>query len=39
MGMLGLGRMPHVASLMVDDKAVKLVGDWIKQRPEGGEKM
>jgi uncharacterized repeat protein (TIGR03806 family) len=37
MGMLGLGRMPHVASLMVDDRAVKLIGDWIKQLPEAGK--
>jgi len=34
MGMLGLGRMPHVASLAVDEKAVRLVRDWIKQLPE-----
>ncbi len=26
---LGLGRMPHVASTVVDDKAVKLLADWI----------
>jgi uncharacterized repeat protein (TIGR03806 family) len=30
---LGLGRMPHVASSVVDDKAVKLLHDWIKQLP------
>jgi uncharacterized repeat protein (TIGR03806 family) len=28
---LGLGRMPHIASNVVDDEAVKLVGDWIKE--------
>jgi len=27
----GLGRMPHVASSVVDDDAVRLVHDWIKQ--------
>jgi uncharacterized repeat protein (TIGR03806 family) len=31
---LGLGRMPHVASNIVDEAAVKLVGEWIKQLPE-----
>jgi hypothetical protein len=34
MGILGLGRMPHVASLAVDEKAVRLIRDWIKQLPE-----
>ncbi|HEV3024669.1 MAG TPA: PQQ-dependent sugar dehydrogenase [Pirellulales bacterium] len=28
---LGLGRMPHVASLVVDEPAVKLIHDWIEQ--------
>ena len=28
---LGLGRMPHIASNVVDEEAVKLIGDWIKQ--------
>ncbi len=28
---LGLGRMPHVASTVVDDDAVKLIRDWIEQ--------
>jgi uncharacterized repeat protein (TIGR03806 family) len=28
---LGLGRMPHIASNVVDEQAVKLVGEWIKQ--------
>ncbi|MBM4072759.1 MAG: hypothetical protein FJ271_28105 [Planctomycetes bacterium] len=27
---LGLGRMPHIASSIVDEKATKLIGDWIK---------
>lgn len=27
---LGLGRMPHIASTVVDTEAVKLIGDWIK---------
>jgi uncharacterized repeat protein (TIGR03806 family) len=27
---LGLGRMPHIASHVVDEPAVKLIGDWIK---------
>jgi uncharacterized repeat protein (TIGR03806 family) len=27
---LGLGRMPHIASNVVDDKAVSLIRDWIK---------
>jgi len=31
---LGLGRMPHVASLAVDEKGVKLIHDWIKQLPK-----
>jgi uncharacterized repeat protein (TIGR03806 family) len=26
----GLGRMPHIASSVVDADAVKLIGDWIK---------
>jgi uncharacterized repeat protein (TIGR03806 family) len=38
MALLGLGRMPHVASLVVDDKAVKLIGDWIRQLPHPGQK-
>jgi hypothetical protein len=28
--MTGLGRMPHIASRVVDEPAVKLVQDWIK---------
>ena len=37
MKLLGLGRMPHVASSVVDDKAVLLIHDWIKQLPRGGK--
>jgi uncharacterized repeat protein (TIGR03806 family) len=37
MNLLGLGRMPHVASLVVDDRGVKLIRDWIKQLPAGGK--
>src|SRR5262249_52119789 len=33
MGKLGLGRMPHVASSVVDEKALKLIRDWIQQLP------
>lgn len=33
MARLGLGRMPHVASTVVDEKGVKLIHDWIKQLP------
>jgi hypothetical protein len=29
MTLLSLGRMPHVASNVVDEEAVKLIGDWI----------
>lgn len=31
---LGLGRMPHIASNVVDEPAVKLVGDWIRAMPK-----
>jgi uncharacterized repeat protein (TIGR03806 family) len=34
---LGLGRMPHVASNVVDEKAVKLIGEWIKGMKKEGE--
>jgi len=27
---LGLGRMPHIASHVVDEKATRLIHDWIK---------
>ena len=30
---LGLGRMPHVASNVVDDQAVKMLREWISQLP------
>lgn len=30
---LGLGRMPHVASNVVDQQAVRLIEDWIRQLP------
>ncbi len=30
----GLGRMPHVGSNVVDEKAVQLVEEWIKQLPK-----
>jgi hypothetical protein len=31
MTLTGLGRMPHIASNVVDEPAVKLIHDWIKQ--------
>jgi uncharacterized repeat protein (TIGR03806 family) len=31
---LGLGRMPHVASNVVDEKAAKMLRDWISQLPK-----
>jgi hypothetical protein len=30
---VGLGRMPHIASTVVDDKGAKLIHDWIKEMP------
>lgn len=30
MALLGLGRMPHIGSRVVDDKAVTLIRDWIR---------
>ena len=33
MGRLGLGRMPHVASNVVDREAVKLIREWIAKMP------
>jgi uncharacterized repeat protein (TIGR03806 family) len=30
MTLTGLGRMPHIASSVVDEDAVKLIGDWIR---------
>jgi hypothetical protein len=32
---LGLGRMPHVASNVVDDQAAKLLREWIAGMPKG----
>lgn len=37
MKLLGLGRMPHVASSVVDDRAVQLIHDWIQQLPREGK--
>jgi uncharacterized repeat protein (TIGR03806 family) len=34
MAKTGLGRMPHIGSRVVDEQAVRLVGDWIKAMPE-----
>jgi uncharacterized repeat protein (TIGR03806 family) len=34
MKMVGLGRMPHVGSNVVDEKAAKLVEEWIKEMPK-----
>lgn len=31
---LGLGRMPHVASNVVDEQAVKLLAEWIRSLPK-----
>lgn len=31
---LGLGRMPHIASSLVDEPGVQLIHDWIKQLPK-----
>jgi uncharacterized repeat protein (TIGR03806 family) len=31
MGKLGLGRMPHIASNVVDTEAVELIREWIKE--------
>jgi hypothetical protein len=33
MQLIGLGRMPHIASHVVDEKAVRLIHDWIKAMP------
>lgn len=38
MKLLGLGRMPHIASKIVDEPAVKLIHDWIQQLPPQSEK-
>ena len=34
---LGRGRMPHLGSVVVDERAVSLFHDWIAQLPAGGE--
>jgi hypothetical protein len=34
---LGLRRMPHVASLVVDEAAAKLIGAWSDQLPAEGK--
>lgn len=34
MSKLGLGRMPHVGSNLVDESAVKLIREWIQQLPK-----
>ena len=33
MAMLGLGRMPHIASNVVDEEGVRLVREWIRSLP------
>ncbi len=33
MGKIGLGRMPHIASNVVDTEAVELIREWIKEMP------
>ena len=33
MRMEGLGRMPHVASSVVDEKGARLIREWIKAMP------
>jgi uncharacterized repeat protein (TIGR03806 family) len=35
MNKLGLGRMPHIASNIIDEPAVELIRDWIRQLPAG----
>lgn len=35
MSMTGLGRMPHIGSKVVDEKAVALVRDWIRSLEKG----
>ena len=34
---LGLGRMPHIASNLVDREAVELVREWISSLPADAE--
>ena len=33
MSLTGLGRMPHVASSVVDKEAVALIAEWIRGLP------
>ncbi len=33
MAKLGLGRMPHVASSVIDAEALEIIRDWIEQLP------
>jgi hypothetical protein len=33
MTLTGLGRMPHIGSRVVDERAVRLVRDWIRELP------
>jgi uncharacterized repeat protein (TIGR03806 family) len=35
MNKLGLGRMPHIASSIIDEPAIALIRDWIRQLPAG----
>jgi uncharacterized repeat protein (TIGR03806 family) len=34
MKLLGPGRMPHIASNVVDEESLKLIAEWIKQLPK-----
>jgi uncharacterized repeat protein (TIGR03806 family) len=34
----GLGRMPHIATSIVDEKAAHVIRDWIRQLPRDGDK-
>jgi len=34
MKLIGLGRMPHIASTVVDEEAVKLIREWIHSMPK-----
>jgi len=36
---LGLGRMPHVASSVIDEPAVKLIREWIQKLPPENAKQ
>jgi hypothetical protein len=33
----GLGRMPHIASTVVDEPALKLLTEWIRNMPRSGD--